>query len=165
MKIFHESGMTFGPFEDEKVFEIESSKMLKSCNGIKPVEFVYHKKQYLMLFVEAKSSGPFNHEGNETKYEEFLQDVTQKFEDSFNLFMAGKLERKSGHEEISRKMKTADYKKMNFKFVLIIRGHEKTWLAPLQMDFEKKMKRFKTIWNSDVIVMNDTIARENQLIS
>lgn len=58
MQPFVESGMTFGPFDDEKIFYIEKSKMLKHCQGIRPVEFVYHKKKYVLMFIEAKSSSP-----------------------------------------------------------------------------------------------------------
>lgn len=61
--------------------------------------------------------------------------------------------------------KNADYEKMNFKFVLVIKGHEKTWLPPLKAEFDKRMKRFRAVWNSEVIVMNDNMARECRLIS
>ena len=77
--------MVFGPFEDTKVFNIEKSKMFNRCNNIKPVEFIYLKKRYMLIFVEAKSSSPINREGNEVKYEEFIQEILQKF--LFNAYL------------------------------------------------------------------------------
>lgn len=165
MKTFNESGMIFGPFDEQKVFQIEASKMFNRCNGIKPVEFIYHKSKYVLMFIEAKSSSAMDREGNEINHEKFVQEILQKFEDSFNLYMAGILKRKSGHEELSPELKNADYEKMNFKFVLVIKGHEKTWLPPLKAEFDKRMKRFRAVWNSEVIVMNDNMARECRLIS
>lgn len=165
MKTFEESGMTFGPFPDEKVFGIEKSRMFNRCNNIKPVEFIYHKSRYMLMFIEAKSSSAIDREGNEDNYKAFIEEILQKFEDSFNLYMAGILERKSGHEDISLELKNADYQKMNFRFVLVIKGHEESWLPPLKLEFEKRMKRFRAIWNSEVVVLNDSMAREYRLIS
>lgn len=165
MNAFVESGMTFGPFDDESIFRIEKSKMLSHCNNIKPVEFVHLKKKNRLVFVEAKKSSPINRENNEDNYEKFIREITQKFVDSFQLYMAGLLKRKSGYEEISEKMMQADYQKMNFVFLLIIKGHEATWLPPLQKDLENRMRGFRSVWNSQLIVMNDEIAREENVIS
>lgn len=165
MDAFIESGMTFGPFNDSQIFYIEKSKMLKRCNGIKSVEFIYHKKKTVLMFVEAKSSSPIKRSGNMDEYEAFLDEIIQKFTDSFHLYMAGLLKRKSGHEEISEELMKADYEKMRFVFVLIINGHEETWLAPLIEDLKRMMKHFCKIWNSELVVMNDTIAREAKLVT
>ena len=161
---FSESGMTFGPFENEKFFHLEKSKLFRHCNGLKTVEFIYHRKKYILWFVEAKSSSPMDYSGNEENYERSMKEIIQKFEDSLYLFLAGLMERKAGHEEISEGLKKADYAKMNFIFLLILNGYQDVWLPPLKQDLEQKMKSFRTIWNSEVIVMNDTMAREERLI-
>ena len=93
-----------------------------------------------------------------------MKEIIQKFEDSMYLVLAGLMERKAGHEEISEGLKKADYAKMNFIFLLILNGYQDVWLPPLKQDLEQKMKSFRTIWNSEVIVMNDTMAREERLI-
>ena len=164
MDTFVESGMTFGPFDDTKIFHIEKSKMLKNCEGIKTVEFIYHKRKYVLQFVEAKSSSPVKRPGNEQEYNTYLDEIVQKFEDSFQLYMAGILKRKSGYDQISKELFDADYQKMNFVFVLVINGHEKEWLPPLVLDIEHKMRRFQTIWNCSVVVLNDELAKEQHLI-
>lgn len=156
--------MVLGPFDDTRVFNIEKSKMFNRCNGIKPVEFVYLKKKYMLIFVEAKSSSAIKRAGNEKNYEKFIQEILQKFEDSFQLYMAGLFKRKPGYEEIGVELLRADYTKMNFRFMLIINGHEDTWLPPLQQELSERMKRFRSIWSSEVIVMNDKMAREYNMI-
>lgn len=51
------------------------------------------------------------------------------------------------------------------KYVLIINGHEETWLPPLIEDLRRKTRCFHEIWNSELVVMNDKIARETHLIT
>jgi hypothetical protein len=157
MKAFVESEMTFGPYSDDDFFYIEKSHMLKKCQGVKTVEFIFHPKKSLLYFVEAKSSSPKD-------AELFAKEIAQKFIDSFQLFMAGLLKRKIGDEEIGKNIKNLDYQKTNFRFFLIIQGHDELWLPPLKTEIEKNMRAFKTIWNSEVIVMNDDIARSHGMI-
>ena len=115
--------------------------------------------------MEAKSSSPVNRAGNETNYQRFLTEITEKFSDSFELFMAGLLERRNGHEQIPEVLKKADYKNMRFRFILIIKGHEDAWLPPLKEELDRKMKSLHKIWDSQVIVLNDKLAREKHLIT
>lgn len=165
MNPFIESGMTFGPFPDDDIFRIEESKLLKQCTGSKTVEFIWKKRDTLMMFVEAKSSSPINRAGNEDNYRRFIDEIKHKFVDSFNFLMAGLYERRSGHEEIPVGIKTVDYKKVHFRFVLIIKGHKSTWLSPLKRELETVLKEHRNIWNSEVIVLNDITAREEKFIT
>lgn len=164
MKTFTESGMTFGPFPESQVFCIEKSRMLNHCQGIKSVEFIYHKRKYVLMFIEAKSSSPIRRSGNMENYERFLEEITQKFVDSFQLYMAGLLKRKSGYDEINAQLMDADYEKMKFVFALVIHGHEEGWLPPLAEDLKRKMKRFQEIWKNELVVMNEKMAKEEKLI-
>lgn len=166
MDAFVESEMTFGPFRDECIFRIEKSKLLQKCDGVKTVEFVWRKKANEMRFVEAKKSSPLNTPGNETNYETFLAEISSKFVDSLNLYIAGLLERRTGHNEIPTAFKEADYSKMNFKFVLILKGHERLEpLVGLKTDLEKRLKANRRIWNSEVFVLNEQMARDARYIN
>lgn len=165
MEAFVESGMTFGPFDDSQIFRIEKFRMLEHCSGVKSVEFIYRKKKYVLMFIEAKSSSPIRRSGNMANYERFLDEIAHKFTDSFHLYMAGLWKRKVGYEEIGDELMNADYEKMKFVFVLIINGHEETWLPPLIEDLRRKTRCFHEIWNSELVVMNDKIAREAHLIT
>lgn len=166
MDAFVESEMTFGPFRDECIFRIEKSKLLQKCDGVKTVEFVWRKKANDMRFVEAKKSSPLNTPGNETNYETFLTEISSKFVDSLNLYIAGLLERRTGYDEIPVAFKEADYSKMNFKFVLILKGHERLEpLVGLKTDLEKRLKANRRIWNSEVFVFNEQMARNAHYIN
>lgn len=158
MDAFVESKMTFGPYSDDDFFYIEKSHMLKKSQGIKTVEFIFHPRKSLLYFVEAKSGSPMDAEG-------FAREIAQKFTDSFQLFLSGILKRKVGYEEIGENIRKLDYQKVKFRFFLIIHGHEETWLPPLRTEIEKNMRGFQTIWNSEVVVMNDLIAKEQGMIS
>lgn len=55
-----ESEMTFGPFPEENVFQIEKSPCydkLWKCRGVKPCEFILLQENKL-FFIEAKTSSP-----------------------------------------------------------------------------------------------------------
>lgn len=165
MEVIEESGMTFGPFHDWEIFLIEKSQLLQKCNGVKTVEFIYRKTKNKLYFIEAKSSSAVIREGNEKNYEKFLMEIMRKFEDSLSLLIAGLSERRDDHGQISDAIKSMDYKKVNFKFFLIIKGHEQIWLPPLQLELEKRLKHFLSIWNAELIVLNDTLALEQGIIA
>ena len=166
MNSFVESGMTFGPFPDEKIFRIEQSRMLRSCTGVMPVEFIWHRKKNVLCFVEAKSSSPINRPGNEDQYKVFLQEIYSKFAHSIDLLLAGLLKRKPGHNEINDSIKNADYKVIQFKFVLVLKGHEnEDLLEGLRMDLEKELTPLRSIWGGQLLVLNEQMAREVRFMS
>lgn len=166
MDSFVESGMTFGPFPDDRIFRIEKSTLLQKCNGIKTVEFIWHRKDFAMHFVEAKQSSPLNRPGNEDNYERFISEISAKFVDSLNLYLSGLLERRPGHTDIPDSLKKADYKKMQFKFILILKGHENEEpLVGLRTELERRIRSYRRIWNSEVLVLNEQMARSNHYIA
>ena len=165
MESFVESGMTFGPFDDMDIFRIEKSCLLSKCRNTKTVEFIWKQRKNRMIFVEAKSSSPVIKGQKREHYEKFIAEITNKFVDSFNLLVAGLMKRRTGWEDIPTGLTDADYPHMEFKFILIVKNHEETWLEPLRMELEKTMKDHHKIWNSTVIVMNELIAREKHLVT
>lgn len=66
--------------------------------------------------------------------------------------------------EIGADLKAATYNNAKFIFVLVIRGHKKEWLLPLQEELNQKLLYHYSIWKSRIIVMNDEIAREYHLV-
>ena len=166
MNSFVESGMTFGPFKDETVFLIEKSKMMRACTGVMTVEFIWHRKKNVLCFVEAKSSSPINRKGNEEEYKVFLEEISTKFSHSIDLFLAGLLERRAGHQEIHTSIKNADYSKIQFKFILILKGHEREdLLKGLEKDLEDRLTDFRSMWGGQLLVLNEQMAKELHFIS
>ncbi|MEG4984973.1 hypothetical protein QUB08_04205 [Microcoleus sp. BR0-C5] len=61
-----------------------------------------------------------------------------------------------------------DLEKVDFRLILVINGHQEAWLAPLQDALKKALHPTIETWNlsaTSVVVLNDTMAREQKLIS
>ena len=162
--IINESGMSFGPFDEEKVFYIENSEIYNSIkDGVKTVEFVYARGKDQLLFVEAKMSSPAPGEGNTTqKFDEYIEDITEKFIHSFNLWLTMHLGRRIG--DAPRDTIDCDPKTESFTFALVINGHAEAWLPPIRAALERRMIAERKIWNHEVIVLNDKQAETRGLI-
>lgn len=159
-----ESGMRFGDYRPEQVFRIENSQMHSHVGtGVRSVEFILLRSTNKLLFVEAKSSSPKAESGWE-RYQEFLNEITEKFVHSFNMFCAWYLGRLEDEGEIGTDLKTVTCNNAKFIFILVIKGHKKEWLLPLQEELNQKLLYHCSVWKSRVIVMNDDIAKKYHLI-
>lgn len=159
-----ESGMEFGCYRPEQVLKIENSQMHKQAGAcVKSVEFVLLREKNKIFFIEAKSSSP-KETTSWKRYQEFLDEITEKFIHSFDMLCAWYLGRLDDGGQAGAELKKATYSKADFVFVLVIRGHKPDWLLPLQEELNQKLRYHKSIWKSSVIVMNDTIAKECHLI-
>ncbi len=160
-----ESGMTFGPYAEEDFFHIEKSKMHKRVKELSTVEFILRKKNTQLYFVEAKPGAPQQPED----LDRFTKEICKKFADSLQLFLAGYLQCKEHWQEIGENIRNLELKRVNFKFILVLKDHEKDWLPPVQACLEDKIRRenmqwFKKVWNSEIIVLNEDYARAKGLI-
>ena len=57
-----------------------------------------------------------------------------------------------------------DNSQINFKFILVIKGHRTEWLMPLSDALKESMAYHNTIWKSQVVVFNDELAKKYKLI-
>lgn len=51
------------------------------------------------------------------------------------------------------------------RFILVIPHHKRDWLSPIRDELRKQLRKITRIWNIDVVVMNEEIAREYHLIT
>lgn len=163
-----ESGMTFGPFLEEQCFHIEKSNIYKKLqNGVPIAEFLLiHPEKDLLLVVEAKSSSPnpLNRESG-LKFDDYIEEISQKLLNAFNLGLSLYLERYVENiEEMPDCFREIDYGSVTIILLLVVKGHRDEWLVPLQEALQKKLKHASKIWPLKVIVINDTIARRYKLI-
>lgn len=157
-----ESGMTFGPFEENQVYQIEKSEAYTGLGeGVKVVEFIYRPGKDKIFFVEAKKSSPMPKNKNE--FERFIGDIVQKFTHSFNLWLTLNLNRRK--DVISDDILDVSTERQIFRFVLVINGHEKAWLPPIKAAIERKMLVEIKIWGHVIIVINEKQAAERRLIN
>ena len=127
MKTIVESEMNFGEYEENNLFEIEKSKIYSDVGeGIKVVEFILKHGEKNIVFLEAKKTCPNaanRHESQEKeeKFEEYYSSITEKFIDSFQIFLASFLERYSDTTEIGKNLMSMNtLKDFNLKFILVI---------------------------------------------
>ncbi len=163
MKNIIESGMVF-EFEDDQIFQIEGSDLHRSIgDGIKTVEFITCLKENQLDFVEAKSSSPRPAKGNQERFKEFIDEISDKFMHSFQLYLSAFLGRHGTHG-ITGNIMVVDHSKAKYTFILIVKGHEIEWLTPLKDALEKKILAHRRIWKSEVVLMNETIAKKYKIV-
>lgn len=161
----NESNMIFGDFEEDKIFEIEKSKLHnKIGNGIKVVEFILLRDENELNFIEAKSSSPRPTKQNKIRFNEFIEEISDKFIHSFNLFYSIILKRNKDYGEMNNNFFELDNSQIKLKFILVIKGHEIEWLLPISDALKRKLSYQNTIWKSEVIVMNDKVANKYNLV-
>lgn len=159
-----ESGMNFGDYKPEHVFKIENSHLHTSVGfGVKSVEFVLLRGSDKIFYVEAKSSSPRS-ETSWGRYQEFLDEITEKFVHSFDMLCAWRFGRLNDGGEISDDLRSVVCADAKFVFILVIHGHKREWLLPLQDELRKKLRYHYSIWKSTVIVMNEEIAKGYHLV-
>lgn len=155
-----ESSMTFGPFPETKVYQIEKSNAYEEIkDGVKVVEFIYTRSPEKLLFVEAKSSSP--RPGGE-EFDTYIKEITEKFTYSFNLWMTLKLGRRK--DDVPIEIIDGDAEKQKYRFILVINGHETEWLPPVKAALERRMKAEIKIWDHEIIVLNEVRAKKWGLI-
>jgi hypothetical protein len=167
---FVESGMHFGPFQVESIFKVEESDLYKKISKDVKISdfFLLRSNRGLveMFIIEAKSSSPTP--TNETHFTTYIDELTQKFESSLNLFVSATL----GRHGACRDALPADFNRvamadLKIVFILIVKGHKKEWLIPIKDKLDLLLKQFArthALKSPYVLALNDTMARSNGFI-
>lgn len=159
-----ESGMEFVIQRgDKQLFYLEESQIYKEIQeGVKMAEFLLLRPEtvHKIWIIEAKSSSP--RPETQPNFNEFIQEITEKFANALTLFVANYLNRHRNHNELSEELQNYPLHDVKFAFVLIINGHQKSWLVPLKETLEKSLRPLLRSWGqSEVVVINDVMARDN----
>lgn len=170
--IIKESNMEFGEFASEDVFQMEHSKLHASFgDGIKTVEFVLLKDDNKILFVEAKTTCPnrdnrYESEEKAEKFEEYFEDISDKFIDSLQMMLNAYLQRNKYVDGIGNNlMKQGICSKVKFCFVLVIKNADnEEWLAGPKEELEMRLLRWRKLWNVNIAVLNEKLAVKYGLI-
>jgi hypothetical protein len=157
-----ESDMTFGPFRRESLFHIEKSESFRQLGiGFSTVEFVCIDRHGKVCFVEAKKS--ISNPDSTEDYRKNIQQIEQKFTDSFHLLLTCLLGRRAqstmGEAILHLNLTTA-----RIRFILVVKNHEKVWLVHIRETLIKNMRKIRKMWNIEIIVLNEEGAKEFELI-
>jgi hypothetical protein len=162
---FVESFMKFS-FDDGNLFRIEKDELVQSLEGRKACECVVLLNENV-AFIEAKASSP--NSKNKDKFNEFITEIKQKFEDSLQLFteMKTKVYGDEAYQRLPPGLQHASDDKNRYKIYLIIHGHKEEWLIGLLDALREALRDVVKKWNmrdSNIKVLNEKIALENKLI-
>ena len=166
-----ESGLEFGPFDDDLCFPVERSKLYAGLGeGIKMVEFMLVRpgKNGVtnLLCVEAKTTMP--QQGNQPRFDESFTEIRDKMLNALLLFLGARLGRHAGAaDELPAGMRELDLATAGVKFVLVVSNARKDWLDPLQNKMNNVMRPIVKTFNLDplsVVVVDPAGARKHGLI-
>lgn len=171
-KTINESEMTFGEFDEDALFHIEKSKIYNDIgSGIKTVEFILRHNNNRIYFVEAKKSCPNAANKDEsvdkqTKFEEYYSSITDKFIESFQIYLAAILNKFHDTSEIGEGLRiTPDMQKINMEFILVIKNADDiAWLAYPLAELKNRLLKMRKIWGIKVKVFNEELAKKGGLI-
>lgn len=157
--------MLFGPMDEEQLCHLEEIPQYKQMGeGVKMAEFAYSKSKVQRLVVlEAKTSFANPCSGNSQDFSTDIGDVVDKFTNAFDLLgrMALCKDLPSGFHKI-------DYRQIEYRFILVIKGHEKDWLHPVKDALEQKLShvaRVARLCQFSVCVLNEEMAARWGMLS
>ncbi len=165
-----ESSMLFGPYEEGHCFHIEASPCYQRIKkDVRMAEFLLLKTRKndhpVILVVEAKSSSPVPEK--HSNFQTFIQEIKAKLANALMLGIAVCLQRHPD-AHLPSAFRTLALNTADFGFVLVINGHKKDWLPPLQEALSKALKPIIKTWGlpaNSVAVLNHELALEYGLIS
>ena len=167
-----ESEMNFGEFQEENLFHIEKSKIYKDLgDGIKTVEFILRYDKKSIVFLEAKKSCPnaanrYENGGKSEKFEEYYTSIAEKFVASLQIYVAAILNRYPDASDVGVQLQNmTNMKEIQLKFVLVVKNAEDiTWLAGPLAELKARLLQIRKIWNVEIAVLNEELARQHGLL-
>lgn len=172
MEPFIESGMTFGPYPEDHCFRVEESETYHAIQyRVQMAEFFLLRPQenasHFVWIVEAKQSSP--RPETQPNFNEFIGEIRDKLANALAVGVASILQRHPvAATELPVLFKSLDLRTAKFRLVLIINGHQKKWLPPLQDALRSALHATAQTWALDpnaVVVINHEDAKRFGLIS
>jgi len=160
-----ESGVIFGDFEKDKVFQIEHSKAVAALgDDISKVEFVLVQDESI-LFVEAKSSMPKRLLDQEI----FFEKIKKKMLHSLVVWFASIAGRhKAIKNELAASLQGANTLKKPISLILVVPKMPSMYSSPATDKFRKLLNIERKLWNikeTNIRVINMAQANKMGLVS
>ncbi len=166
--------MTFGDYHVDHCLHIEKSQTYKQINkgndGVKMAEFLLLRpksdRTMQIWVVEAKSSAP--QPGNHQDFGKYIDEIREKMTNALILGISMCLKRHAeANAELPASFKAIDFSSMGFGMLLVVRGHQKEWLPPMNDALKKVLRPTCKAWalpEKFVEVINDDMARNKGFI-
>ena len=164
--------MVFGPYPADHCFHIENSALFKSMgSGVRMAEFLLLRggsggEPPTIWVVEAKSGAP---RPETEKFRDYIDAIRQKLTNAFALGLAARLGRHgvAAAAELPEPFRKIDPSAIGFRLVLVVSGHRKDWLPPLQEALTKTLGPTIKTWGLSppaVAVLNEDGAEKHRLV-
>ena len=175
--IIEESGLRFGEYHENQVFQIETSEQYTKSlrqNGIKTCEFILRRGKKLYFF-EAKQSCPRQVVGNipadekekrTEAYNNFIEEIVLKMRHSLALY-GNILLKQYSQDKVPEKLVNPDLSNTQISLVLVINPQEGDWEPEpeLRDDLQLHLKDEMKIWKiQSLFVITPQQARKKQFI-
>lgn len=172
MEPFVESEMTFGPYAAGHCFRVELSDTYRAIQDkVQMAEFLLLRTHAdsppFIWIVEAKQSSP--RPETQPNFNEFIGEIRDKLANALAVGIASILKRHpAATAELPELFKALDLAATGFRLILIINGHQKSWLQPLQDALRSALHATAQTWAlgpNAVVVINHEDAKRFGLIS
>ena len=164
--------MTFGPYADGHCFRVEQSTTYQAIkDGVKMAEFLLLRPQAAgspnIWIVEAKMSAPLPQ--TQPNFNELIGEIRDKLTNALSIGVASILNRhRTASADLPDVFKNLDLATAEFRLVLIVNGHQKDWLPPLQEALRSALHATTKTWAlgpNAVTVINHEAAKRFGLIT
>jgi hypothetical protein len=159
-----ESGVLFGDFEQDDLFEIEQASAVSNLgHGIRKVEFVYHQARHnRIIFLEAKSSCP-------RQSDAFIEEIKVKMLHSLSIWFAALSGRQCAvKDEIGKNLQKRAMLSKPIHFLLVIPSMPSEHCINLTHKLRKSLAVERRLWNIQdchIWVLNVEKAKNYDLVS
>ena len=168
--IIEESDMTFCFRDSDIVYHIEQSRQYQDRlrgKGLKICEFIMRRDEFLYL-VEAKRTCPNSSKreidgGVTMQVQKYIGDIKAKMADSLALYSAILLKKQS-QDDVPAAMLVPDLSGTKIRLLLIVKNAEKKWLVPLQDKLRAELRKECRLWNAELWVLNEEIAKSKHFV-
>ena len=150
---FQESGLNFGPFEENSLFRIELSNGYRSIQEhTKIAEFIWVAPSSNLWVVEAKSTLP---RPTSEKYEAFFEDIKSKLTNTLVLTVTSLLHRQPEiYNELPQQFIDLDWATTKFKLTLVIPEAPNSHLPPITEKLRRILSGMRKPWGIDELSIN-----------
>jgi len=152
--------------DDQSVFLPEHEISRQKIQHVQACDFVtlYRRRNSnILLFIEAKSSAPYQDED----LAHYLSSIYQQFWHSLFFYISLVLKRRRPYQDYSLpdSLQQTQNLKRAIMCVLVVREHKSEWLQPLQEALRLKMLGLKkSLFLQDIIVTNEQGAKKYGLV-
>lgn len=166
---FTESEMEF-ELQEDRSCNLERSLLYQSLNrhAVSAVECVvvydFHGKERITL-IEARKSAPNPcRSGNMENLDKYIGNLRRKYEHSIQICYAALHGRVQNGLPMGNKLVQALKCPQKILFLLIVKTLKDEWCKDIQDALQKELQHLRHIWQANVVVINETLAKRYRLI-